>query len=38
MCRSECRERIPASTGKQSRHASRHVRQARAMMQAEIAN
>ena len=36
--RRECRERFPVTAGKRSRHASRHVRQARAVMHAGIAN
>ena len=35
--RRECRERFPATAGKRSRHASRHVRDARAVMHAGIA-
>ena len=34
----ECRERFPATEGKRSWHASRHVRDARAVMHAGIAN
>ena len=36
--RRECRERFPPITGKRSRLASRHVRDARAVMHAGIAN
>ena len=34
----ECRERFPATTGKRSRHASRNMCDARAVMYAGIAN
>ena len=36
--RRECRERFPATAGLRSRHASRHVRHARAVMHVGIAN
>ena len=36
--RQEWRERFPATPGKRSRHASRQVRDARAMMHARNAN
>ena len=36
--RRECRKRFPTTAGKQSRHALRHVRDARAVMHAGIAN
>ena len=36
--RRECRERFPRHRGKRSRHASRHVRDARAVRHAGIAD
>ena len=36
--RRECRERFPATAVQRSRHASRYVRDARAVMHAGIAN
>ena len=36
--RRECRERFPTTAGERSRHASRHVRNTRAVMHVGIAN
>ena len=36
--RRECQERFPATAGRRHRHASRHVRHARVVMHAGIAN